>query len=475
MLARSAALLLLLAGAAHAKEKFNSRVAILQDFPREVGRGNTLVVRGTLKGAYKVPELIVIAPGGKTYKWTVGEVGEHRFRYDVRFEEGVGAYRLELMARKSNAIESGARFTVWHGVPRTPEEKEKPPPTGAPDPYGIHARLIEKRFLAKLNEFRASIGVDPVGWNEKVAERCRQHAGRMAKARRRIHRFGGVGVMQLVQTAREDNLSGPGEGWSRVSDFRPFPPPQPRLPDRKTWNYVVPFVFAEYSLDVLFEKFFVREAAFRLLAADPDCLEVAAGAARAPAVEYEGKTLGNPSAERYWSICFVQVNNKLDIDGQNRAYNRLVKQAGKRDPELLRWVGIWGRDGKPAARLIKGALKDRRPEVVAAAFDALLLLDEARARRELERIDARAAKAWAAARYADFANTWKVLRGVRYDTRVASAAAKALADAEARAREDLARCESMEEPERSSALKQLLRRCRGLEVAAAIGDALSKG
>ena len=57
-------LLLLSAGPVTAEELFNKRVALVDDFPREVARGKDLVISGRRVGAYKTPELIVIAKHG---------------------------------------------------------------------------------------------------------------------------------------------------------------------------------------------------------------------------------------------------------------------------------------------------------------------------------------------------------------------------------------------------------------------------
>ncbi|MFI5402702.1 MAG: hypothetical protein ACHQ1G_07185, partial [Planctomycetota bacterium] len=188
--------LLVVAAAAKGAELFNEKVGILETFPREVARGKTLVLKGTLKGAYKSPELILIAPRGKTYLNGEQVINGQAFAFTVRFEEGPGPYRLELIARTPEATRSAARFTVYHGVPKPEVEPPEPPPTGPRTPYAIHVRLLEKRFFRLLGDFRKGIECEPVGWNEAVAARAREHAENMAEAHRRQHRFGGNGVLE---------------------------------------------------------------------------------------------------------------------------------------------------------------------------------------------------------------------------------------------------------------------------------------
>ncbi|MHC4732129.1 MAG: CAP domain-containing protein, partial [Planctomycetota bacterium] len=284
MLLRAVGVLAFLAAFAAAAEMFNERVAVLEPFPREVARGKTMKLKGRVKGGFRKPELAIIAPSGKTYLNRDNRIGEHAFTFKVRFGEGPGPYRMEVLAHKTTAIQSAARFTVYYGRKRPPEEKEPPIPKGRKTPRDIHTLLVEKRFLARLNEFRRSVKLDPVGWNEAVAARAREHAVRMAKARRRQHRFGNVGVREMLgrDGAGPGGASGPDRAWTRLTGVRPFDRPAPQPPGPRVRNHVVVFILALDSLEEMFERYFVREAAFRLCALDPYCIEVAVGAARSP-------------------------------------------------------------------------------------------------------------------------------------------------------------------------------------------------
>jgi hypothetical protein len=466
--------LLLAAAAASGGELFNDKVAALDPFPREVARGKTLVIQGACRGAYRGPELILIAPQGKTYLNEQAEISGPSFRFVVRFEEGPGPYRLELIASTSDATRSAARFTIYHGVGKPGQEPEEPPVQGPPDPLGIHTDLLEKRFQRVLNSFRASIGCEPVGWNEAVAARAREHARRMAEAQRRQHRFGGTGVGEMLKAdgAGEGGLSGPAAPWIRIDTKRPFPPPTPGQPGPTVVNRLSVHLVAGDSLEELFERHFVREAAFRICAADPHCLEVGIGAARTPTGPgVPGKPPPPGGAVVYYCVCFVQVNEKPVIRGQDDAFDALLRRAKDRDPNLLRALGRWGRP--KAAKLVDGALDDPRAEVSAAAFDALLLLDEERARAELARRTAPKGNAIGQGRYAEAAALFAPYRDCLLDRAVARAHDAAVREAQAAARAELASIVDGPASEREARVADLKRRAQGLGMDDQIEKALA--
>ncbi|MHC4971238.1 MAG: CAP domain-containing protein [Planctomycetota bacterium] len=465
---RAVGVLAFLAAFAAGGEMFNERVAALEPFPREVARGKTMKLKGRVKGGYRGPELAIIAPNGKTYLNKDNRIGETTFTFKVRFEEGPGPYRMEVLARKTSAIRSAARFTVYYGRKRPPQEKRPPPPKGRRTPRDIHTLLVEKRFLARLNEFRRSVGLDAVGWNEAVAARAREHAVRMAKVERLLHRFGNVGVREMLAE----------DGWTRVVGVRPFDRPAPQPPGRRVRNHVVVFVVADASLEKMFERSFVRDAAFRLCALDPYCVEAAVGAARPAEKPDEKPPPGIIRVKRggedrvYYCICFVQINDKTIIAAQDRAYAALLGKAAARDPQLLRRVGRWGRVGTKARTLVDRALEDERPDVSAAAFDALLLLDERRARAELDRRAERKAVALESGRYAEAVALFAPFKGVLYDGKVAGAAERVRKAAERGARSELRKIGKLPPTERTARLEDLRRRVEGLALATEVDKAL---
>ncbi|HEX5139150.1 MAG TPA: hypothetical protein VFY93_19435 [Planctomycetota bacterium] len=467
-------LVLAVAPAAFAGEFFNDKVAALDEFPREVERGKTLTLQGACRGAYKTPELVLIAPAGKTYMNEQAEISGPSFKFLVRFEEGPGPYRLELIARTNDATRSAARFTIYYGVAKPAVEPEEPPPAGPRTPSAIHTDVLEKRFQRLLNTFRVSIGCEPVGWNEAVAARAREHAEHMAEASRRQHRFGGKGVLEMLgeDGAGPGGLAGPAGPWPRLDSVRPFAPPTPGVTGNKVRNHVVVQNVCGDSMEELFERHFVREAAFRICAADPHCVEVAVGAARIPtAPPVTGKPPPAGSSTVYYCVCFVQVNEKPLIRGQDDAFDALLRRGKDRDPAVLRALGRWGRP--KAERLLDAALDDPRPEVSAAAFDGLLVLDEEKARAEFARRTAPKRNALDGGRYADAAALFAPYRGCLNDRGIANMWAEVAREAQAAARHELVGIVDGPEAERPAKVADLKRRVRGLGMDDQIDKALA--
>jgi hypothetical protein len=475
MAGRAILSLLVVAAAARGAELFNEKVAMLDPFPREVARGKSLDLAGTCRGAYKVPELILIAPLGKTYKNEDFEIHDPAFKFHVRFEEGAGPYRLELIAHTADGTtRSAARFTIYYGVPKPEKEPEDPPLMGPKTQPALDERVLEKRFLRILNDFRASIGCDAVGWNEAVAARAREHARWMAKANRRQYRFGkGGSIPEMLEAngAGTSGLSGPATPWHSVDSLRPFPPQSPGVAGPKVVNRLVVQLVSGDSLEDAFERYFVREAAFRICAADPHCLEVAIGAARAAAPPPPKGKPAVIATNVFYTICFLQVNEKPLIRAQDEAFDALLKRGREREPDVLRALGCWGRPR--AWKLLEGALDDERPEVAGAAFDGLLVLDEEKARAEYARRTQPKENALAQRRYADAAALFGPFREVTYDRQIRFAFPTAVQEAQAAARAELATIIDGPKEDRDRLVADLRKRVKGLEMDDQIDKALA--
>jgi len=467
----------LLAGTAAGDELFNDRVAYFDPFPREIDRGETLTVTGQLKGGFETPELVIIAPNGKTYLNEDNAIVHPRFTFTVRFEEGVGRYRLEVLARRPNALRSAARFSVWHGL-RKPAKVERAtkPVDGPATPPWIHARLCEKRFFRLANEFRASIELEALGWNEAVAARARAHAARMARAARRQHKFGTVGVKEmLAKDGAGGGMSGPATPWTRLVSNRPFPEPRPQPPGPRVRNYVVVFLASTRpaqkgdppgadSLQAMFENHFVSEAAHRICLADPHCVEIGVGAAR-PAKK-------GTTGQVYYCVCFVQINHETLIEGQEQAYRRCYKAAKTQDRDALRWLGIWGRD--KAIPMLRRMQRSRDPVIASAAFDGWLLLEEEGPREQFARAQERASRALERRRYGDAAAVYEPFLDVRYDRSIPRACERAIHEADKRARREMRDAMTLPDKERLKALRNLRSRARGLPVAEFVQSMIRK-
>ena len=469
----------ILSGAlAAAPEVFDTKVVVLEDFPREVGRGRDLVIKGVLRGGSDHPELIIIEPGGKTFLNRDNKVAGPNFTFTVSFDHGPGAYRMEIMAHQPSAVRTGARFTVWHAKRRPgPEEEAAPAPPAPPTPLTLHERLLEKRCFRLANAFRREIGVPEAAWNEGVASRAREHADRMARAGRRQHRFGNLGVRELLgrEGPAGSGESGPPGPWDRLTADRPFDRPKPQPPGPRVRNHVLVSLGADESLEGFFERVLAGEAAHRICLADPYCTEIAVGAARQPVQENRDKETGAVTRVQgplvYYVVCFIQINDVTLIRGQDDAHGDLLRRAAKDDPADLRLLGLWGRGGR-AETLLERALKDKNASVAGAAADALLLLEEEAARSRLGDALAKARDALERGRYEDAAALVAPHRAVIYDAGIPAAADTLVAACETAAREELSDIVEREEPARTNALKDLARRTEGLPVAAEIAQLL---
>ena len=211
----------------------------------------------------------------------------------------------------------------------------------------------------------------------------------------------------------------------------------------------------------------MRESAFRICAADPHCLEVAVGCMR-----LEKKKLKDPDKTRiYFAVCFIQINDKTLIRGQNKAYRAVMKSAEEGHPKYLRHLGVWGRR-KGRAPLLK-ALDDPDANVSSAAFDGLLLLDEDNMRKKLAAMKDTSRTQILTGHYGRALEPWRPLAYVTYDARIKQLIAKLEGEADTAARDEFRKAFALEEEAKKRArLEDLLKRCEGLRISASIRDAL---
>ncbi len=451
-------LLLLVAVPAAAEELFNKRVAIVEEFPREVARGKELIISGRHVGAYKTPELIVIAPDGRTYKNFKGIFDATTFAFEVEFTRGVGVYSMEIMLRTNKRYRSAARFKVWYGKKKPKRYVDPPLPEEVRTPVSINVRLVEKRVLGYLNRLRKQSKLKPVAWNEAVAARARDHASKMAKVQRRVHKFGNTGVVQMLEKDGAGQWapeSGPANGWPNVTSLRPFGPPQIRSTNDHPLNHVVDMMICSTSLNVMWERFFGRLPAFRLLAADPYCLEVGFGCARS--------TKGNKQIV-YYCICFVQVNDKLVRSRQNSAYDKLLRETTGTDPKRIRRLAHWQRP-KTTGKKLRAFMRSDRADIVGAAIDGLLVLDEEKTRKTITKADDKASVAENSARHGDAYRFFEALANSYYDLDWRARGRKRIGVIAKAAKAELDQIEMLGDPkEMKKELKDLARRCKGMPI-----------
>ena len=109
-------------------EYFIEKVAEFEPFKRRVARGRKFKIRGELKNRFQNPQLVLIAPNGKTYLNDKNNINGANFTFEVQFKEGKGTYRCELMAESKNRVMSAARFHLHYGI-RTPKTIPSWPPS----------------------------------------------------------------------------------------------------------------------------------------------------------------------------------------------------------------------------------------------------------------------------------------------------------------------------------------------------------
>jgi len=442
---------------ARAEEYVNTRVGVLQEFPREIARGEKLVIAGGLKGKYRTPELVVIAPNGRTYLNRKGRVTPTTFAFEAELSEGVGIYRMEILCHSFQSTQSVARFNIWHGK-RKPKKWEEPPlPTGPLTPPGLHLRLAEKRTLAAINAFRKKIRLKPAAWNEAVAARARDHASRMARAKRRLHKFGNVGVREMLAqdgAGKWAPQSGPDRSWPNLTDSRPFGRHNLRKTADDPPNHVVVNVLRSTSLATLFEKYYMREPGFRLLAADPNLIEVGIGCARPKS---------RIRHEIYYCICWVQVNDKQVKNAQDAAYRILLDSADDDKPEVLRRIALWGRP-KSATKLLLKQTASPAPERVGAAWDGLLALDETKTRKRIDKTISAARVALRRKLYGDAYRTFSGLLQITYDKELITQPGFLRREVELAAETELEQIRTLPDADQPKKLANLRSRCSGMPV-----------
>ncbi|MEE8104417.1 MAG: HEAT repeat domain-containing protein [Planctomycetota bacterium] len=450
-------------------EYFIEKVAEFEEFKRKVPRGRKFKIRGELKNRFKNPQLVLIAPNGKTYLNDKNTINGVNFVFEVQFKEGKGTYRCELMAESKNRVMSAARFHLHYGI-RTPKKIRSWPPLQEGPMIGpdVHPRVLERRLLKMVNDFRKSIKEKRVGWNEAVASRAREHAEIMAEARTIKKKFGGRGVADILRQDGPlgDGWSGRLEPWGRCDSGRPFGPHNPTMPGPLTHNHVVVKVHRDHGLERMFEQYYVREPAFRLLLADPHLVEIAVGARRG-GKDSKGRT------KWYLAICFVQVNDKTIIKDLEETFHRLTKAVENRDVSLIRQLGLWTRP--QSRKLLKELSEDEDIEVSGAAIDALLCIDEEATRTKLDALKKTSDSALERGRYAEALAPWPAYAKVRFDHGLKDYVSGLRRLSRKKALGELEEFAGIEDiDKRRIALSGLKRRCGDLPVRSAVERALKK-
>jgi len=445
------------ATAARSEEYINTRVGIVNEFPREVARGKQLMISGQLKGKYRTPELVIIAPNGRTYLNQKGTVTPTTFAWDAELTEGTGVYRMEILCHTHVATQSVARFFVWHGKRKPKNWTEPPIPQEPQTPAEWHPRLIEKRTMDAINELRKKIKLKPAAWNEAVASRAREHADRMARAKRSVHAFGKLGIRDMLRkdgAGKNAPTSGPDHGWPGLTSTRPFSNYNLRPPVDDPPNHVIVNVLRGVSLTALMERYYAREPGFRLLAADPHLVEVGIGCARPKS--------GNPH-EVYYCICWVQVNNRDVKNWQDAAYRVLLDAVPGGEPELLRRMAVWKRP-KKSTKLLRAAIRSDTPARIGAGWDGFLLVDEDDARKQIDKAMKAARANLKRGKFGDAFLALGGLAAITYDRSLAEQPGILRTEVELAAETALEEIRTLPEEDQARKLADFRKRCHGMPI-----------
>jgi hypothetical protein len=385
-------------------EVFHPEIAIVSPFPREIAPGGSITFGVEMRRGYFSPVFSVTRPSGETkYLRPIREEGPSNVEFDILFDAGPGAYRLELVADSAKGDRSAAQFTVWAGVPvpaegevdrRRPEE-EYPPERADEDPI-----RLERDLFRVINAYRAGRSLVPYPWLEPAAILARDHLRDYLALSPRpaefLHVIPGKGCIadRFTDVYR----------WPRT--VRKFPVENPEIGPEAV-SYCSESLAAPRSLEWLFREYFLRESAFRAPLVSTFPSHAAVGIVR----EDKGGRL-------YTATVVVQVNSTrvrsaLDDEWQNAVALEEREREGTDRAEFLRRLGrLSDPRGK---RLFERRLLSRDPAVRAGALDALFLTDPAAAREFVEKQNLRLLRARRTERYGETRPVLDTFMQVRYD------------------------------------------------------------
>jgi len=416
-------LLLLFAPAAEGAkdEKFYPDKVVLDPFPREAKLNGTITFRARLKSGYRAPVFVLTRPDGETsYLHPIRTEPGGVYEFDVGFKAGEGPYRVEVVVESKRGDTTAAQFTVRVGEKPAEEKDEGPRPESLypSELDGESTIRLERKLFRLLNDYRAGNGRKPYPWLEKAAQLGRDHMtdylALKPRPKRLTHRIPG-----------KDTIA------DRFMDFFAWPTTIPKFPVRdpkigpEARSYCAESLAAPRSLDWLFREVFIRESAFRAPVISEFPTHAAVGIVRdTGSGETRTEARGRPGAKPgrlYTAAVYVQVNStrvRAELEQEHKETTKQESRAGAdpaRRAELLRRLGRMGdpRSGK----LFMKRLGDRRPEVRAAALDALFLNAPERAHDWLSKQLPRLVRAHKDAKYGEEAKVLGVLARVQYDAR----------------------------------------------------------
>ncbi|MCU0725956.1 MAG: hypothetical protein MUE73_09240 [Planctomycetes bacterium] len=386
------------------EEAFRPEIATVSPFPREIPAGGSITFAVELRPGYHSPVFSVTRPSGETkYLRPLRAPGPTKSEFDVLFDAGPGAYRLELVADSAKGDRWAAQFTVYAGVrapARGEEEKRRPESEYAPERADEDPFRLERDLFGKINAYRVERKLAPYPWLEPAAILARDHLrdylALSPRPKEFLHIIPGKGCIadRFMDVYR----------WPRT--VRKFPVENPEVGPEAV-SYCSESLAAPRSLRWLFREYFLRESAFRAPLVSTFPSHAAVGIVRDVA-----------SGHLYTAAVMVQVNStrvRTALDDEWRNAVALEERAGE-GPDRAEFLRRLGRLSDPRGRRIfDRRLLSRDADVRAGALDALFLTDPDAAREFVEKQSLRLVRARRTERYGEARPVLDTFAKVRYD------------------------------------------------------------
>jgi len=143
--------------------------------PRALPRGGTIQLEGSLRGAFREPQVFVTRENGIVEQPQVRLSGSVRFRADVGCLQHVGRQQIEITAVDASGSTVLANFPVWCGA--------TPPASislvDGEEPVVTSAEEAEERLVELVNQDRKRYGLPALEVHEGVRAVARAHSQEM--------------------------------------------------------------------------------------------------------------------------------------------------------------------------------------------------------------------------------------------------------------------------------------------------------
>jgi hypothetical protein len=328
------------------------RVLDLEPYDAVKGYPARVVLSGRLLNDYRSPVVTVIRPDGRAVRVKDVEVRDQAFRAELALQHGNGVYRVEVTGTDGQQVtHTGARIRLFAGA--SPDAPDEPLPAGPPEAADVAPHLLEARLFALVNAHRKAARLEPFAWLEPLAVAARDHLEAAFKQGHVDHRLGPERSHVADRLYRLFR-------WYELSYSMPPGPPSARGGD-----YVCDATDTTPSLALLLYRW-KRFAAFCYPMTSEDFTHAACAVRR-------------HKSGLFVVFVYAQLNGSAvrdDVAARQAAALAAVRnaRADAQKAGALRELGRWR--GKAARDEAKRELEAADPELRAAAWDVLVLLDE---------------------------------------------------------------------------------------------------